>query len=193
MMRNIPSIAVDANWGFKLGQLHGGLADLRGCGHRSAGENSTTTNLGTERDQLRYRPDRARKNRLVDFAFVCGPNTIEFSIKAARASANPENDMGTFRDRPNRAQLFVDSFTFWIRYDDSMPEIRCDRAFFDRNWRFVGKSTLVDGVKYRIAKGTATCGPSRGGCSNLARPFGRPRRSSRRRSNAVKPSAPTRW
>jgi hypothetical protein len=43
----------------------------------------------------------------------------------------------------------VDSFTLWVRYDDSDKAIKCDRAFFDRTWRFVGKSSLVDGVKYR--------------------------------------------
>ena len=93
------------------------------------------------------------KNRLADFAIICGTNIIEISIKAARASANPENDMGTFRDHSRRSQLFAASFTLWVRYDDSMPEIRCDRVFFDRTWRMVGKSMLVDGVKYRKKDG----------------------------------------
>ena len=93
------------------------------------------------------------KNRLADFAIVCGTNAIEFSIKAARGSGNPENDMGTFRDHPNRQKLFSDAFTVWVRYDDSGKAIRCDRVFFDRTWRFVGKSTLVDGVKYRKKDG----------------------------------------
>ena len=93
------------------------------------------------------------KNRLADFGIICGTNRIEISIKSARNSANPENDMGTFNDHPARKRLFASSFTVWVRYDDSMPEIRCDRAFFDRTWKFVGKSTLVDGVKYRKKDG----------------------------------------
>lgn len=93
------------------------------------------------------------KNRLADLAIVVGGETIEISIKAARRSGNPENDMGTFRDHPNRKKLFVAAFTLWVRYDDSAKEIRCDRVFFDKTWRFVGKSTLVDGVKYRKKDG----------------------------------------
>ncbi|MCX6895035.1 MAG: hypothetical protein NTZ16_05945 [Verrucomicrobia bacterium] len=94
------------------------------------------------------------KNRLADFAVVCGTNTIEISVKAARKSGNPENDMGTFHDHPTREKLFAASFTVWVRYDDSTKDaIRCDRVFFDRTWRFVGKSTLVDGVKYRKKDG----------------------------------------
>lgn len=94
------------------------------------------------------------KNRLADFALVLPDGTIEISIKAARKSANPENDMGTFRDHPRRKQLFAASFTAWVRYDDADPRaIRCDRVFFDRTWRLVGRSTLVDGVKYRKKDG----------------------------------------
>jgi len=93
------------------------------------------------------------KNRLADFAIVCGTNTIEISIKAARAGENPENDMGTFRDHPNRERLFVASFTLWVRYEDKGETLRAERVFFDRTWRFVGKSTLVDGVKYRKKDG----------------------------------------
>lgn len=93
------------------------------------------------------------KNRPADFGIVCGTNQIEISIKSARKSANPENDMGTFNDHPARKRAFSDSFTVWVRYDDSMGEIKCDRAFFDRTWSFVGKSTLVDGVKYRKKDG----------------------------------------
>jgi hypothetical protein len=93
------------------------------------------------------------KNRPADFAIRCGTNVIEVSIKAARRSANPENDMGTFREHPGRRRAFTDSFTLWVRYDDAGPVIKCDRAFFDRTWRFVGKSTLVDGVKYRKKDG----------------------------------------
>jgi len=94
------------------------------------------------------------KNRLADLAIVCGTNVIEISIKAARRSANPENDMGTFRDHPNREKIFSASFTLWVRYDDSGKDsIRCDQVFFDRTWRFVGKSSLVDGVKYRKKDG----------------------------------------
>jgi len=93
------------------------------------------------------------KNRLADFAIVVAEETIEISIKTARGSANPENDMGTFRDHPNRKKLFAASFTLWVRYDDSGQEIKSDHVFFDRTWRFVGKSSLVDGVKYRKKDG----------------------------------------
>jgi len=93
------------------------------------------------------------KNRLADFAIHCGTNTIEISIKAARATENPENDMGTFRDHPNREKLFVAAFTLWVRYEDEGGALRAERVFFDRTWRFVGKSTLVDGVKYRKKDG----------------------------------------
>lgn len=93
------------------------------------------------------------KNRLADLAVVVGDETIEISIKAAQRSANPENDMGTFHDHPNRAKLFADSFTLWVRYDAASGVIRCDRVFFDRTWRFIGKSSLVDGVKYRKKDG----------------------------------------
>ena len=94
------------------------------------------------------------KNRLADFAIVCGKETIEVSIKTARAPANPENDMGTFRDHPNRKKLFAASFTVWVRYYDTTTNtIRCDRVFFDRTWRFAGRSSLVNGVKYRKKDG----------------------------------------
>lgn len=93
------------------------------------------------------------KNRLADLAILCGDGQIEISVKSARRSANPENDLGTFRDQPNRKKLFAASFTLWVRYDDSAKEIKCDRIFFDRSWRFVGKSSLVDGVKYRKKDG----------------------------------------
>ncbi len=93
------------------------------------------------------------KNRLADFAIVCGTNTIEVSIKAARNTGQPENDMGTFRDHENRKKLFAASFTVWVRYEDKAGAMRAERVFFDRTWRFVGKSTLVDGVKYRKKDG----------------------------------------
>lgn len=93
------------------------------------------------------------KNRLADFAITCGTNTIEISIKAARNSGQPENDMGTFRDHENRKKQFAASFTVWVRYEDKAGAMRAERVFFDRTWRFVGKSTLVDGVKYRKKDG----------------------------------------
>lgn len=93
------------------------------------------------------------KNRLADFAIICGTNTIEVSIKAARNSGQPENDMGTFRDHENRKKLFATSFTVWVRYEDKAGALRAEQVFFDRTWRFVGKSTLVDGVKYRKKDG----------------------------------------
>jgi hypothetical protein len=93
------------------------------------------------------------KNRLADFAIFCGTNTIEVSIKAARNTGQPENDLGTFRDHENRKKLFAASFTVWVRYEDKGGALRAERVFFDRTWRFVGKSTLVDGVKYRKKDG----------------------------------------
>ena len=94
------------------------------------------------------------KNRLADLALVVGRETIEISIKSAKRDANPENDMGTFRDHPNREKLFAASFTLWVRYSDANTNaIQCDRVYFDRTWRFVGKSSLVDGVKYRKKDG----------------------------------------
>lgn len=93
------------------------------------------------------------KNRLADFAIICGTNTIEISIKAARSTGQPENDMGTFRDHENRKKLFAASFTVWVRYEDKSGTLRAERVFFDRTWRFVGKSSLVDGVKYRKKDG----------------------------------------
>jgi hypothetical protein len=93
------------------------------------------------------------KNRMADLAILCGNELIEVSIKSARRSANPENDLGTFRDHPNRKKSFAASFTLWVRYDETASEIKCDRVFFDRSWRSVGKSTLVDGVKYRKKDG----------------------------------------
>jgi hypothetical protein len=93
------------------------------------------------------------KNRLADFAIHCGTNVIEISIKATSRSGNPENDMGTFRDHPNREKLFAASFTLWVRYKDTGGTLRAERVYFDQTWRFVGKSTLVDGVKYRKKDG----------------------------------------
>jgi len=72
------------------------------------------------------------KNRLADLAIIVGGEQIEISIKAARRSANPENDMGTFRDHPNRKKLFAASFTLWVRYDDSGKEIKCDQSKMHR-------------------------------------------------------------
>lgn len=93
------------------------------------------------------------KNRVADLALVLGDEQIEISIKSARRGANPENDMGTFRDHPNRKAFFAAAFTLWVRYDDAGDGIKCERVFFDRTWRLVGKSTLVDGVKYRKKDG----------------------------------------
>jgi hypothetical protein len=93
------------------------------------------------------------KNRLADLVIVCGTNVLEVSIKAAQRTGNPENDMGTFRDHPNRERLFFASFTLWVRYESASENLRPERAFFDRTWRFVGKSSLVDGVKYRKKDG----------------------------------------
>jgi hypothetical protein len=96
----------------------------------------------------------SEKNRLADLAIVCGNQTIDVSIKAARGTGNPENDMGTFRDHPNRKKLFVASFTVFGRYADSGSAIKVERVFFDRTYRFIGKTTLVEGgVKYRKKDG----------------------------------------
>jgi hypothetical protein len=93
------------------------------------------------------------KNRLADLAVVCTDGTVEVSIKASRRSENPENDMGTFREYPIRKRRFVASFTLWVRYDDTAKDIRLDKVFFDRSYRFVGRSSVVDGVKYRRKDG----------------------------------------
>jgi hypothetical protein len=93
------------------------------------------------------------KNRMADFAIVCGTNTIEISIKSARNTGQPENDLGTFRDYENRRRQFVASFAVFVRYEDRGETLRGERVFFDRSWRLVGKSTLVDGVKYRKKDG----------------------------------------
>jgi hypothetical protein len=93
------------------------------------------------------------KNRLADLAVICGTNLIEISIKAARSSANPENDMGTFHEHPERKRIFSGSFTLWVRYADDGRIIRCDRAFFEPTWRLTGRAAAVDGVKYRKKDG----------------------------------------
>ena len=95
----------------------------------------------------------SEKNRLADLAIICGKETIEVSVKASRAGQNSENDMGTFREHGNRKKLFVASFTLFGRYADDGSAIKVERVFFDRTYRFVGKSTLVDGVKYRKKDG----------------------------------------
>jgi hypothetical protein len=61
--------------------------------------------------------------------------------------------MGTFHEHPERKKIFAASFTLWVRYQETTNGIVCDRAFFDETWRFVGKSTLVDGTKYRKKDG----------------------------------------
>jgi len=93
------------------------------------------------------------KNRPADLAIRVGGETIEISVKAARRTANPENDLGTFHDHPNHAKRFAASFTLWVRYEESLGSFKCERVFIDRSWRFVGKSSLVDGVKYRKKDG----------------------------------------
>lgn len=93
------------------------------------------------------------KNRPADLAIVCADGVVEVSIKTARAAANPENDLGTFRDHPRRRQRFAASFALWVRYVEAGQTIRCDRVFFDRAWRFVGRAAQVDGVKYRKKDG----------------------------------------
>lgn len=93
------------------------------------------------------------KNRLADLAIHCGTNTIEISIKATRNTRQPENDLGTFRDYEKRRRQFAASFTLWVRYTEAESAFRAERVFFDRTWRFVGKSSLVDGVKYRKKDG----------------------------------------
>ncbi len=95
----------------------------------------------------------SEKNRLADLAIRVGGQVIEVSLKAARAGQNPENDIGTFREHPERQKIFVASFTLWIRYAEHGGTIKMDRVYFDRTWRFVGKSALLDGVKYRKKDG----------------------------------------
>jgi hypothetical protein len=93
------------------------------------------------------------KNRLADLAIRVGGQVIEVSLKASRAGQNPENDIGTFREYPQRKKLFVDSFTLWVRYAEAGGQIKLDRVYFDHTYRFVGKSVLLDGVKYRKKDG----------------------------------------
>lgn len=93
------------------------------------------------------------KNRLADFTITCGTNQIEVSIKSARNSGQPENDLGTFRDYERRKKLFVAAYTVFVRYLSTGESLHVERVFFDRSWRFVGRSTLVDGVKYRKKDG----------------------------------------
>jgi hypothetical protein len=94
------------------------------------------------------------KNRLADLAIIRKDGRIAIAVKAARAGENPENDLGTFRQYPTRRKIFMASFDLWVRYDDSNPtHIKVDRIFFDRSYKFVGKCTLVDGVKYRKKDG----------------------------------------
>lgn len=108
---------------------------------------------GLSRTNFDHGQTGREKNRTADLAVRCSDGDVEVSIKSARAGANPENDLGTFRDHPNRKRQFAASFTLWVRYVDQGGEVRCDRVFFDRSWRFVGKSSLVDGVKYRKKDG----------------------------------------
>jgi hypothetical protein len=93
------------------------------------------------------------KNRLADLAILCSEGNTAIAIKAARRSDNPENDLGTFRQYPSKMMLFNASFDLWVRYDDSESKIRIDRIFFDRSLRFVGKSKLTGGAKYRKKDG----------------------------------------
>lgn len=96
---------------------------------------------------------KKNKNAPADLAIVCKEGTILISIKSARRSANPGNDLGTFVGHPIRKRDFLASFDLWVRYDDSGKKIKTDRVFFDRSYKFVGKSREVNGVKYRIGAG----------------------------------------
>ena len=40
-----------------------------------------------------------------------------------------------------------------MRYAETNGSFHAEQVFFDRTWRFVGKSSLVDGVKYRKKDG----------------------------------------
>jgi hypothetical protein len=93
------------------------------------------------------------KNRLADLAVLCNEGNTAIAIKAARRSDNPENDLGTFRQYPDKKKLFNASFDLWVRYDDSESKIKIDRIFFNRSFKFVGKSKLTGGAKYRKKDG----------------------------------------
>jgi hypothetical protein len=94
------------------------------------------------------------KNRLADFAIRLRHEHHRDFHQGGAKYGQPENDMGTFRDHENRKKLFAASFTVWVRYaEDKAGGFRAERVFFDRTWRFVGKSSLVDGVKYRKKDG----------------------------------------
>lgn len=97
--------------------------------------------------------EKKNKNAPADLAIVCKEGSILISIKSARRSANPGNDLGTFVGHQIRQRDFLASFDLWIKYDDSGKKLKTDRVFFDRSYKFVGKSREVNGVKYRIGAG----------------------------------------
>lgn len=104
-------------------------------------------------DNFDYGSTGSEKNRLADLEIKDKTGSVFVSIKAARLGKNPQNDLGTLRQYPSKKKLYLASFELWVRYSDA-DGIAVDRVFFDRAYRFVGKSNLAKGgVIYRKKDG----------------------------------------
>lgn len=104
-------------------------------------------------DNFDYGSTGSEKNRLADLEIKDETGSVFVSIKAARLGKNPQNDLGTLRQYPSKKKLYLASFELWVRYSDT-DGIAVDRVFFDRAYRFVGKSNLAKGgVIYRKKDG----------------------------------------
>lgn len=93
------------------------------------------------------------KNRLADLLVRHKNEKILISVKACRASQNPANDLGTFRQYPTKRKNYSAIFDIWVRYEDSTLPPKVTGVFFDRSFKFVGKMTIVEGVSYRKKDG----------------------------------------
>jgi hypothetical protein len=111
-------------------------------------------NIGTLQDENFETGERgSEKNRLADLAISCAEGMTAVSIKAARASKSPQNDLGTFRAYANKKRIFNRTFELWVRYDDAGEKIRIDQVFFDDSYKFVGIYKSTGGVAYRKKDG----------------------------------------
>lgn len=105
-------------------------------------------------DDFQFGVTGTEKNRLTDLGVLCNDGFTAISIKAARKSKSPRNDLGTFKSYPEKKRLFNASFEVWIRYDDSNPSRKkTDQVFFDRSYKFVGKRGKFNGVSYHSSTG----------------------------------------
>lgn len=104
-------------------------------------------------DNFQMGEEGREKNRIADLAIVCEEGSTLISIKTADAAKNPENDLGTFRQYAGKKASFPDCFDLWIRWMSDAGRFEADGVFFDRSYHFVGKMTIVDGVKYRKKDG----------------------------------------